>query len=142
SSAPCFSGDGRYLLFVSNRDFNPAFSRTEYSPAYLDVQRVYLVTLAKDTPSPFKPKSDEVNGAEPPAPPAADKPAPLRVDLDGLAVRVVGLPVPPATYRNLRSAGGAVYYIRSSSREPAPALELYDLAAQKETNLGGGVNGF
>src|SRR5262249_33191307 len=56
--------------------------------------------------------------------------------------RVVGLPVPPANYRNLRSVGGTVYYLRSSSREPAAAFEMYDLAAQKETNLGGGVNGF
>jgi tricorn protease len=137
ASQPCFSGDGRYLFFVSNRDFNPTFSRTEWNHVYQDMQRVYLVTLAKDTPSPFKPKSDEANGAEPPATPAFDKNAPMRVDLDGIAGRVLGLPVQPATYRGLQSVGGTVYYIRQSSKDPDPALQMYDLAAQKETALGG-----
>ena len=41
-----------------------------------------------------------------------------------------------ATYRNLRSVGGSVYYIRQGSKDAAPALQVYDLAAQKETALG------
>src|SRR5262249_18415358 len=33
-SDPCFSGDGKYLFFVSDRDFNPVFSRTEANHSY------------------------------------------------------------------------------------------------------------
>jgi tricorn protease len=62
SSHPVFSGDGKYLFFTSNRDFNPLMSGTEWNHAYQDMARIYLVTLAKDTPSPFAPKSDEVDG--------------------------------------------------------------------------------
>jgi tricorn protease len=141
SSQPCFSGDGRYLFFVSNRDFNPTFSQTEWNHAYVDMQRVYLVTLAKDTPSPFKPKSDEVNGAEPPPGPAFDKNAPMKVDAEGLPGRVLGLPVQPATYRGLDSVGSAVYYIRQGTKDAAPAFQTYDLATQKETALGS-VHGY
>jgi tricorn protease len=136
SSQPCFSGDGKFLFFVSNRDFNPTFSRTEWNHAYVDMQRIYLVTLAKDTPSPFKPKDDEVNSTDPPAPPPADKNAPIKVDVDGLRSRVIGLPVPPATYQNLRSAGSTVYYVRRGSKDGGPMFQMYDLAAQKETGLG------
>ncbi|HEX4589797.1 MAG TPA: S41 family peptidase [Gemmataceae bacterium] len=136
SSLPCFSADGKYLFFVSNRDFNPTYSRTEWNHAYVDMQRVYLVPLAKDTASPFKPKDDEVNAPEPPAPPAADKNAPIKVDPDGLPARVVGLPIQPATYSQLRSAGSTVYYIRRSAKDPAQTLQMYDLTAQKETGLG------
>src|SRR5262245_12056050 len=57
--SPAFSGDGKYLFFVSDRDFNPIFSRTEWNHSYGDMSRIYMVTLSKDTPSPFKPKSDE-----------------------------------------------------------------------------------
>src|SRR5207248_4098940 len=57
--SPAFSGDGKYLFFVSDRDFNPVFSRTEWNHSYGDMARIYFVTLSKDTPSPFKPKSDE-----------------------------------------------------------------------------------
>ncbi len=60
SAQPAFSADGKYLFFVSLRDFNPVYSWTEFDHAYLDMARIYLVTLAKDVASPFKPQSDEV----------------------------------------------------------------------------------
>jgi tricorn protease len=137
ASHPCFSGDGRYLFFVSDRDFNPIYSRTEWNHAYVDMQRIYLVPLAKGTPSPFKPKDDEVNGADPSPPPAADKNAPMKVEPDGLSGRVLGLPVTAGTYSNLRAANGSLYYLRRTTKEGGPNLEMYDLAALKETGLGG-----
>jgi len=60
SSSPIFSSDGKFIFFVSDRDFNPIYSSTEWNHAYQDMARVYLITLAKSTESPFKPKSDEV----------------------------------------------------------------------------------
>lgn len=141
SGQPCFSGDGKYLFFVSSRDFNPIISRTEWNHAYVDMQRIFLVTLAKDGASPFRPKSDEANGAEPPAPPAADKNAPIKVDPEGLMGRIVGLPVQPASYRSLQSVGSTVYYIRNGSKDSSPAFQMYDLGALKETGLGT-VNGY
>src|SRR5262249_48939100 len=93
SGQPCLSGDGKYRFFVSNRDFNPLYSRTEWNHAYQDLARVYLVTLAKDTESPFKPKSDEVTTAAKPEPKGKDEPkkepAAIKVDLDGLKDRVL-----------------------------------------------------
>lgn len=49
-----FSGDGKFLFFVSCVDFNPIYSQTEWNHAYRDMARVYVVPLAKDTPSPFR----------------------------------------------------------------------------------------
>ncbi len=143
ASLPCFSGDGKYLFFVSSRDFNPVFSRTEWNHAYVDMQRIYLVTLAKDTPSPFKPKSDEVGADDKPATPAVgDKVVSVKVDTDGLSGRVLGLPIPAGTYQGLESVGSTVYYLRRSQRAPGPlSFAQYDLAAQKETALGS-VNGY
>jgi tricorn protease len=60
ASAPAFSQDGKWLLFASARDYRPFYSDTEWNHAYKDMERIYLVALAKDTPSPFAPKSDEV----------------------------------------------------------------------------------
>src|SRR5881398_2014221 len=59
-----FSDDGKYLLFASGRDFKPTFAEDEFENVYLDMQRVYLVTLAKDTEPPLAPRSDEVGKAE------------------------------------------------------------------------------
>ncbi len=58
--SPEFSGDGKYLFFVSARSFNPTYGGTEWNHIYSDLQRLYLVTLASDTKSPIAPKSDEV----------------------------------------------------------------------------------
>ena len=68
SGEPVFSADGKYLLFVSQRHFAPRYSETEWDHACFDMAGIYLVTLAKGTPSPFAPKSNEVqfDKAEPP----------------------------------------------------------------------------
>ncbi|NTU52031.1 MAG: hypothetical protein HGA94_06310, partial [Candidatus Aminicenantes bacterium] len=47
SSAPSFGRDGKYLFFVSDRDFSPVYSATEWNHAYLAMSRVYFVTLSK-----------------------------------------------------------------------------------------------
>ncbi|HWM26246.1 MAG TPA: S41 family peptidase [Chthoniobacterales bacterium] len=57
---PTFSDDGKYLMLTSSRDFRPLFGQTDFSNVYRDLERVYLVTLARETESPLGPRSDEV----------------------------------------------------------------------------------
>ncbi len=135
STTPAFSGDGKYLFFVSERDFNPIYSGTEWNHAYRDMARIYLVTLAKDTPSPFKPRSDE-SGETPPKTEEPKKDAPIKVDIDGLQDRLLALPIQAGSYRNLQSVGSTLYYIRQGAKDVKPALQMYDLNARKETALG------
>jgi len=65
SSNPTFSSDGKFIFFVSDRDFNPIYGRTEWNHIYRDMSRLYLITLDKTTESPFKPRSDEVEIEKP-----------------------------------------------------------------------------
>ena len=140
ATAPAFSNDGKWLLFASARDYRPIYSDTEWNHAYKDMERVYLVALAKDTPSPFAPKSDEVAIAkDEPAKADAEKKggeekksadeAPagkaesrkpeakvvVKVDAEGLSGRVISLPITPSNYSNLRLVGDRVYYRRVPS---------------------------
>ncbi len=55
-----FSDDGKYLMLTSGRDFKPIFDETDFNNVYRDLERVYLVTLSKDTENPLGPRSDEV----------------------------------------------------------------------------------
>src|SRR3954471_2873128 len=55
-----FSDDGKYLMRTSGRDFKPLFDQTDFNNIYRDLERVYLVTLAKETENPLGPRSDEV----------------------------------------------------------------------------------
>src|SRR5262249_30412782 len=108
-----------------------------------DMNRIYFVTLAKETPSPLRPKSDEEpaaekkDGKDKKDPKEAKKaPAALKVDVEGLADRILRLPVPAGGYRDLTSVGSSVWYIRSSFRDPKATLCVFDLAARKESVLG------
>jgi tricorn protease len=55
-----FSDDGKYLMMTSSRDFKPLFDQTDFNNIYRDLDRVYLMTLAKETENPIGPRSDEV----------------------------------------------------------------------------------
>jgi tricorn protease len=55
-----FSDDGKYLMLTSGRDFKPIFGQVDFSNVYRDLERIYLVTLAKETEPPLGPRSDEV----------------------------------------------------------------------------------
>jgi tricorn protease len=146
SASPAFSSDGKYLFFVSNRDFTPLYSAVEYDYFYQDMSRIYLVTLAAATDSPFKPKSDEVEikkeAAKTKAKPAAKEAkaasgaVPMRVDAEGIKERIAALPILAANYRDLAVRGDSVYYLRNASSDRKPVLMLYNLAEQKETSLG------
>ncbi|HEV3083935.1 MAG TPA: PDZ domain-containing protein [Gemmataceae bacterium] len=136
SRSPVFSADGKYLFFVSDREFNPTYALNDFNHVYQDMSRIFLVTLARETESPFKPKSDEV-GVEPPKPePAKKEGVVVKVDADGLKDRIIELPIPASSYRNLVSAGGALYYLRHGSKDPRALLQMYDLGQHKETALG------
>jgi tricorn protease len=150
SYQPTFSSDGKYLFFVSDRTFNPTFNNVELNANFNDMSGIFLVTLSKDTKSPFAPKSDEVKIA------AAktegkkeddkkkDKEEPkltVKVDVAGLQSRITSLPIGAGNYRNLQSVGDKLYYIRTSAKEDKATLYLYDLDKQKETSLGN-FNGY
>jgi tricorn protease len=56
---PVFDPKGRYLYFLSNRDFNLTFSAWEFNYLYTNPARVYVGLLAADGPALFLPASDE-----------------------------------------------------------------------------------
>ncbi len=147
ANSPSFSADGKFLFFASSRDFKPTFGATEFNHIYRNMERVYVAVLAKDTESPLKPRSDEVEIAKADAAKAdaatddkaekadkaekgdkgekkdgakhtdAKKPVVVKVDEDGLSDRVVGLPITAANYGSIQSVGDKVYYVRSGDEE-------------------------
>lgn len=158
ASNPVFSSDGKFVFFTSDRDFNPIYSRTEWNHAYLDMSRIYLLTLAKSTDSPFKPRSDEVEVKKEEKTKKADAEIPepnevakkeqkdeqekkkkkpkLKVDIDGIKDRIAALPIAVSSYYNLSSVGDYLYYNRKGSNDNEVQLLMYDLKERKETELG------
>ena len=61
SGSPMFSSDGKYLIFTSERDLTPTYSRIEWNYSYGSMSGTYMAMLAKDTPSPLLPTDSETN---------------------------------------------------------------------------------
>lgn len=144
SSSPSFSSDGKYLLFTSARDFNPVYSQTEWNHAYVDMSRIYLVTLSKETPSPFAPENDvvKIDGEEnKEGEKKKDEPEnkDIKIDIDGIQERIIGLPVSPGNYSGVSGINGKIYYSFRSSSERGSTMKMYDLDKKKETELGTNV---
>jgi tricorn protease len=132
SGQPVFSRDGKYLLFVSARDFNPTFSEIELDIAYSNTTKIYLVPLSANTPSPLAPKDDEVKVG--PGDTAVKKPNGLGVDLEGIGERILSLPIEPANYGSIYCKGDNVYYEKFKEQEAH--LLTYSFKDRKETDLG------
>jgi tricorn protease len=162
SNRPDFSSDGKYIVFTSRRDFNPVYSETEWNHAYRDMSRIYLMTLNKNTASPFAPENDEVKieKAEDAAvdekakdgkakdgkwkdaktePEKEKKKVDVVIDLDGIKNRVIALPVNPGNYWSVTAVNGGIYYNETSAGDESNSLKYYDLKKKKETELGQGM---
>src|SRR5262249_49163481 len=129
--SPEFSSDGKYLFFVSSRDFNPVYTKTEWNHAYLDMERIYFVTLAKESRNPFAPKSDEVGEKSSDSDKDKDKDKEkdkkdivVKVDVDGLKDRILGLQIPPSSYRHLTSTPAGLYFLRQGTKDAQQQLFL------------------
>jgi tricorn protease len=169
SSSPVFDPGGKYLFFLSQRDYNEVVGVYDFEFSNPKATRVYIVTLRADLPSPFAPKSDEAGKksdessekeqAKPGAPPAAEgnkekKEAEevsknFRIDLAGLENRVVGVPMPPANVLRLQAGKNGVYYSTApvsglSGPLPGegPAIHVYDLNERKDQVLMTGATSF
>ncbi len=166
---PVWDPEGRYLYFLSDRQFAPQISQIEWNFAGNRMTGIFALALAKDTPHPFPPESDEVKPEEPAKPAdgkeavkdqgkekpdakeAAAKPAavkPVRIDFAGLGGRVSAVPVEADNIGALAVAGkhllfevaGAPFYGRSSDSKPR--LRLFDFEEREATTLAEGVNGW
>ncbi|MEU6675953.1 S41 family peptidase [Streptomyces sp. NPDC046925] len=155
--APAFTLDGKHLAFLSARAFDPVYDEHVFDLAFVGGSRPYLITLAATTPSPFGPQR---HGRPFEAPDKDETPdsegSPVtRIDLDGLADRIVPFPVEAARYSTLRAAKDGVLWLRHPVRgvlgasratpsdpDPRTELERYDLAQQHIDELASDADHF
>ncbi len=139
SSSPAFSCDGKYLLYSSQRDFNPTYSRTEWNHAYINTDRVYAAMLSKKTPSPFALVNTDVvpTNGEGDKKEEDKKNELVEIDFDGIERRIVALPIQPAYYSNIQCINGILFYNRTiQGASNQSSLMRYDFKNQKEEDLG------
>ncbi|MEV0096581.1 S41 family peptidase [Streptomyces sp. NPDC050738] len=157
---PAFTLDGLHLAFLSERSFDPVYDAHVFDMSFAVSCRPHLITLAATTPSPFGPQrhgrpfeadkdkkssdkgGDGGSGTE-------ESTAPVtRIDLEGLAGRIIPFPVEAGRYSTLRAAKDGVLWLRHPLRgvlgttratpdDPGPttALVRYDLTQLRTEEL-------
>jgi hypothetical protein len=116
---PAFDPAGRYLYFLSARDFDPVPDAMHFEFSFPRGMRPYLITLRKDLRSPFlpasallRPEEEEKEAEERQKEKAGKTAAPelVEIDLDGITNRIVAFPVPEGRYgRVLGIRDGALF---------------------------------
>ena len=145
--SPAWDPQGKYLYFISTRDFHPVYDALQFDLSFPQAQRPFVVTLRSDVPSPFVPQPRPVHREhdhdhDHDAEKKNGKPEELRIDIDfdGIAGRVLGFPVEEGEYEQLVAVKGRVLYTRfpvrgiknayddddaeEASRRNAPGLRL------------------
>jgi tricorn protease len=131
---PVFDPKGRYLYFLSNRDFNLTFSGWEFNYLYTNPTRVYVGLLAADGPALFLPTSDEERAKtrESPLtmPPNPAQPPPSQGAKPQASPQTPGTPTPQpsATPSAAEGIAAAAPPSKSDEQKPAPGVVKIDFA--------------
>lgn len=128
-----FDTTGKYLYVGSARNFGFTPTPFEIGMTQSDPERLYVITLRKDIGDPLAPPQDEEPIRDPnQTGPANTQPADgeLKIDLEGMADRMVPLPMPPGQYPFLigvangvlTSLGGQIVKFDMATRQTIPII--------------------
>jgi tricorn protease len=145
---PVFTTDGAHLVFLSWRGFDPVLDSHFFDLSFPFGCRPYLVPLDADAPSPFEPTPQGRAIA------ADDdgKDGTTTVVVEGIATRVVPIPVPDGRYSSLLPVKGGLVWMRSpltgmlgeggheEDGEPKTVLERYDLRKRSCADVTSGID--
>ena len=163
--APAWDPDGKYLYFLSSREFDPVYDSLHFDLGFPSAMRPLLVTLQKSLGNPFVPeprpleeekedeekKDEEDKASEEKSEEKKDKREPIVIDLEGISQRVVAFPYPRGRYGQIAGIEGKVIFTAfpipgtssgDDDSRPRGALHVYDFKEQKKDTLVSGIEGF
>lgn len=154
--SPAFTADGKYVVFLSDRTFDPAYDNHEFALSFTGSTRPWLIPLAATEPAPFGPSAEgwrisDADGSSGSGSggdrqdKAGEVPSSPDLDASGAEERIVPFPVPSGSYRDLRAVAGGVVWVSEAQEagvlgsrragvagDPAAdALQLWSFAKRK-----------
>ena len=135
--SPSFDPSGKYLYFLSRRIFDPVYDNLHFDLNFPYGVKPYLITLHKDTPSPFFAEAlsrDRSNVSK-------KKGSPKPIDFEDIHLRIIPVPVPEKRYYGLVAGKDKLFLAHtpikgalSSKKTPYKkdgVLEVYHLETKK-----------
>ena len=159
TSNPTWDPAGKYLYYLSRRQYAPQHSSIEWNFAGNRETGIFALALRKDVPNPFGPQFDDDSAAKESdkekdkSEKSEDKDAkktsePTVIDWDGLQNRVAQVPVSFENYGGLSATEKYLLYVKTDASfygrasENKPRLMIFDLAERKESLLLDDVGGY
>jgi tricorn protease len=151
SSSPAFSPDGKWLYFLSDREFN-AFPNSPWGdrnmgPTFDRRSFIYAYSLKRDARFPFQPsnellnsekietnKADEENKDKNKKKKSSDKKSKSVVDWEGIEQRLWQVPVASGNYSGI-VVNDEFLYVQDQVNEPGTQPELKSIAIKPNTKL-------
>jgi len=157
--SPAWDPEGKYLYFISTRDFNPVYDALQFDLSFPQAQRPFLVTLRNDVPSPFvaQPKPihrehEHDHDAQDEGDKKAGKLPDIDIDFDGITGRILSFPIEEGEYDQVIAAKGRALFTRMPVHGIRPAgrdddddhtlgvLIAYDFEQQRSAIVAHDVN--
>ncbi len=152
-----FSNDGKYLFYLTDREFSPVYSGlNDGTWIYPNNTQLAVISLTKEATDLLTPKNDELETAKKEEPAEADKDKKkkktedqpdnenvtstieVKIDWEDPESRVTILPPKAGNLRNLSTFEGKIVYQRSpitGDQEGKASLMLYDLEKREEKKI-------
>jgi tricorn protease len=162
--APAWDPEGKYLYFISARDFNPVYDALQFDLSFPQAMRPYVATLRADVPNPFVPvpaplhrDKDDDEDADDDDADGKDKekdkrPKPIAIDLEGLPQRILAFPVEEGNYARIAGVKGRAVFSRFEVKgikaarhdddEPGGKLLAFDFSQQRSATLASDLDDF
>jgi tricorn protease len=150
-SKPVFDPSGKYLFFLTNRNFKPVYGDFDGTWIYPNSIQIAAVTLTKDILSPLAPKNDSTNVKKDEEKKSDEKKEDkkdekkdesktkeVKIDFDGFEQRVVILPPAAGNIANLQTVTGKVIFHRmpnNGSADIKKPIGYFDLDKREEKTI-------
>jgi len=145
--SPTWDPEGKYLYFLSARDFNPVYDALQFDLSFPQAERPFVVTLRADVPSPFVPlprpihrDHDHHHGEEhaneedsEKKPKKSDRIENITIDFEGIQGRILGFPVDEGSYAQLVATKGRILFTRFEVKGIKPDERSWDEEAEVGT---------
>lgn len=140
--SPVFSKCGKFIFFVSGRDFNLDFSDFEFDYLYNNASKIYAVALRNDGTKLKQRKTDTESIQEDKKEsaekekkndkketPKSDEKVKVTIDFEGINARIEALPVSNARYRIIGAVEGGLLYASAGK------IMRYNIADEKTEEI-------
>ncbi len=143
SESPIFDRNGKNLYFFASTDLALGVDFEDVSGlnAHDVTSSVYAVVLAKDSPNPLQPESDEEAAPAKPESPKKDEPVKVKIDLVGIEQRIIALPMPRSGYSDLEPGPAGSFFAVVSGRRGEGSVHKFSFADRKDTLFAEGARG-